>query len=41
MASAIGCGREGGWPLRRIAELVPDRWAYERGLLTQSTQTAQ
>jgi transposase len=32
---------EGGWPLRRIAELVPDRWAHERGLLTQSTQTAQ
>jgi len=32
---------EGGWPLRRIAELVPDRWAYERGLLTQSTQSAQ
>jgi hypothetical protein len=32
---------EAGWPLRRIAELVPDRWAHERGLLTQGTQTAQ
>lgn len=32
---------EGGWSLRRIAELVPDRWAHERGLLTQGAQTAQ
>jgi transposase len=32
---------EAGWPLRRIAELVPDRWALERGLLTQSPQPAQ
>jgi transposase len=23
---------EAGWPMRRIAELVPDRWAAERGL---------
>jgi transposase len=26
---------ESGWPMRRIAELVPDRWARDRGLLTQ------
>lgn len=32
---------EGGWPMRRIAELVPDRWALERGLLTQSQQAPQ
>ena len=32
---------EAGWPLRRIVELVPDRWAHERGLLTQGAQTAQ
>jgi transposase len=29
---------EGGWPMRRIAELVPDRWARDRGLLTQRDQ---
>jgi transposase len=29
---------EAGWPMRRIAELVPDRWALERGLLSQSKQ---
>jgi transposase len=32
---------ETGWPLRRIAELVPDRWALERGLLTQPKQAFQ
>jgi len=32
---------EAGWPLRRITELVPDHWAHERGLLTQSAQSAQ
>lgn len=32
---------ESGWPLRRIAELVPDRWAADRGLLTTSSQPAQ
>jgi transposase len=26
---------DAGWPMRRIAELVPDRWARDRGLLTQ------
>lgn len=25
---------ESGWPLRKIAELVPDRWAIDRGLYT-------
>ncbi|HEX5660555.1 MAG TPA: IS66 family transposase [Polyangiales bacterium] len=29
---------DAGWPMRRIAELVPDRWARERGLLTQREQ---
>jgi transposase len=32
---------EAGWPMRRIVELVPDRWALERGLLAQPQQTAQ
>jgi hypothetical protein len=32
---------ETGWPLRRIVELVPDRWALERGLLTQPKQASQ
>lgn len=32
---------EAGWPMRRIVELVPDRWALERGLLTQPHQTNQ
>lgn len=32
---------EAGWPLRRIVELVPDRWALERGLLTQPQQPSQ
>lgn len=32
---------EAGWPLRRIAELVPDRWALERGFLAQPEQSAQ
>jgi transposase len=27
---------DAGWPMRRIAELVPDRWARESGLLTQT-----
>jgi transposase len=26
---------DAGWPMRRIGELVPDRWAREHGLLTQ------
>lgn len=26
---------EAGWPMRRIVELVPDRWALARGMLTQ------
>lgn len=26
---------DAGWPMRRIAELVPDGWARERGLLAQ------
>jgi transposase len=29
---------DAGWPMRRIGELVPDRWALERGLLTQADQ---
>jgi hypothetical protein len=32
---------EAGWPMRRIVELVPDRWALERGLLTQPQQATQ
>jgi transposase len=32
---------EAGWPLRRIVELLPDRWAIERGLLTQPQQATQ
>jgi transposase len=32
---------EAGWPLRRIVELVPDRWALERGLLSQPQQASQ
>lgn len=32
---------EAGWPMRRIVELVPDRWALERGLLTQPQQHTQ
>lgn len=32
---------EAGWPLRRIAELVPDRWALERGLLSQPQHASQ
>jgi hypothetical protein len=32
---------EAGWPMRRIVELVPDRWALERGLLTQPQQASQ
>jgi transposase len=32
---------EAGWPMRRIVELVPDRWAIERGLLTQPQQPSQ
>ncbi len=32
---------EAGWPMRRIVELVPDRWAIERGLLTQPQQAPQ
>jgi hypothetical protein len=31
---------EHGWPVRRVAELVPDRWARERGLLVPSQQSA-
>jgi transposase len=29
---------DAGWPMRRIAELVPDGWALERGLLAQADQ---
>lgn len=32
---------ERGWPVRRIAELVPDRWASERGLIATSDQAAE
>jgi transposase len=32
---------EAGWPLRRIVELVPDRWALERGLLPHSQHPTQ
>ena len=32
---------EAGWPMRRIGELVPDRWAIERGLLTPRKQPAK
>lgn len=32
---------EAGWPMRRIVELVPDRWALERGLLTQPQQPSE
>jgi hypothetical protein len=29
---------ERGWPVRRVAELVPDRWARERGLPVATSQ---
>jgi hypothetical protein len=32
---------EHGWPMRRIAELVPDRWAADRDLLVSSNQVLQ
>jgi hypothetical protein len=32
---------EHGWPVRRVAELVPDRWARERGLLATSHEAAE
>jgi transposase len=32
---------EHGWPVRRVAELVPDRWAGNRGLLVTSNQAAE
>lgn len=32
---------ERGWPVRRVAELVPDRWAQDRGLLVSSHQSTQ
>jgi transposase len=32
---------EHGWPVRRIAELVPDRWASERRLLAPSNEAAE
>lgn len=32
---------EAGWPMRRIVELVPDRWALDRGLLTQPKHSTQ
>jgi hypothetical protein len=32
---------ERGWPLRRIGELVPDRWAPHRALLAPTNQAAQ
>jgi transposase len=30
---------DAGWPMRRIAELVPDRWAIDRGLISPTNQT--
>jgi hypothetical protein len=32
---------EHGWPVRRVAELAPNRWASEHGLLVASDETAQ
>ena len=32
---------EHGWPVRRVAELVPDRWASERRLLASSDQATE
>jgi hypothetical protein len=32
---------EHGWPMRRVAELVPDRWASERRLLASSHQATE
>jgi transposase len=32
---------EHGWPVRRVAELVPDRWARERRLLATSDQATE
>jgi transposase len=29
---------DAGWPMRRIGELVPDRWALEGGLIAQTDQ---
>ena len=30
-----------GWPLRRLSELIPDRWARDRGLLPEAPQPNQ
>ena len=32
---------DAGWPLRRVAELVPDRWARQHGPLSQAAHTQQ
>jgi hypothetical protein len=32
---------ERGWPVRRVAELVPDRWASERLPLTPREQATE
>ena len=32
---------EAGWPMRRIVELVPDRWAREHGACAAAQQAAQ
>ena len=32
---------DAGWSLRRAAELVPDRWAQEHGLLSQAADAQQ
>ena len=31
----------GNWPMSRICELVPDRWAHDRGLLTLTDEPGQ
>jgi transposase len=31
----------GGWPMRRLCELVPDRWARDRGLLRATDEADQ
>ena len=31
----------GGWPMRRICELVPDRWALDRGLRSQTDEVGE
>jgi len=31
----------GGWPMKRICELVPERWARARGLIASPDQAGE